>query len=148
MCNKNVTLIDFSYFLCYSSLYLISAKDAKSNNVGSIWVKGTYAKGAYTKGIYIKATCTGSTYSRSTCIKGVYIGVIIIKGAYCFGNVYIRSNCDVDAIKHWKIYLQLFQILEVRPYSTSWWLLIVVLSSKYGFINIPLYFETRIKVDW
>lgn len=91
--------------------------------IRDIWIEDTYTRAiyitnTYNKGIQIESACTRATY---------------IKNAYIFGS-----------IKRLKIHLQSFQILEIQPLNSSWWLLIEVLLSKKGFINIFLKLEIEI----
>lgn len=58
----------------------------------------------------------GDAYIRDTNIGDTYIGVICIKGTY------IEGVCIgiVSAIKRLGIYLQLFQISEIKLLYMSW----------------------------
>lgn len=59
---------------------------------------------------YIKAPCARDVY-----IKSVFIGVV------CNSNACIKVTCarSASAVKHLGLYLQSFQILEVKLFRTG-----------------------------
>lgn len=60
---------------------------------------------------------SGGTCVRGACVRGVCIGGTCIQG------IFIRGTCigSINAIERLEILSRLSQILEVRPFGTSWW---------------------------
>lgn len=92
MSDKDVIL---SCFRCFLGCLWPRSFGAESTDTRIAYTKGTYAEYTYTKGAYIRDAYIEGTFVRGACVGGTCIGTI-------------------GTIKYLRIYLQLFQNLEVR----------------------------------
>lgn len=79
--------------------------DAENNCIRDVYIKGTCSK---TEAAGIAGICNGA-WTSSTCTKGPCIGFTSDEGA-CVENVY--------TVKHSRMNLQSFQILEMKLFGT------------------------------
>lgn len=108
---------------CAENTY-IESTSAGSNGGKYICIENAYIKASYGKFIYIENSCIENTCDRvayigdtsveRACIKSVCIKEVF-NGCTCVRNIYAGS---VGAIEHSKIYLQFFQILNLKLFGT------------------------------
>lgn len=94
--NGNAILSYFVSFLGYlqQGLFITQYVTIKNIDARSICIQGTYFRNINTRNIHTKDTCTKKTY-----IKNAFNGIIFAKNICAKGT---------SAVKHLKIYLQLF----------------------------------------
>ena len=145
MSDGDAIWIYFGCFLCClpPSLFAAKSTDAKSAYIES--VESFCTKGIYTSNTCARCTCAGNTFSTvGACIKGTGPDGTGTRDAgresACAG-----SAC---AIKHSRIYLQSFSILEMELFHTGWSSSIDVLSLKYSSLNILLKLGTGVEAGW
>lgn len=107
---------DWDTILTCSGCFLGSPQsyffDAKSVDAGRVCIKRACDEGTCIGNI---SACASDAYIRSTCGKGTCIGGAYIK-AFCIDSACISS---FGAVKYLRIYLQLFQISEIRLFKTT-----------------------------
>lgn len=136
------------YFRCFlyyllSSLFATKSADTKSIYIGnaeSFSTRDTYTSNTYARGTYVRNNFS----ALDACIKSADPDGIGIE------DDNRKSTCteSVCTVKHSKIHLQSFSILEMELFGTSWWLSIDILLLKYGFPNALLKLGNGVRVGW
>lgn len=104
MSNENVVLTSSRGFLNCLQACLAKIKNVKSDDIRGACTQST---------CFMENMSAGHAYS----IEVTYVWSFYIKNV-CARDVCIGDICDVNTVKCLEIYLQSFQILEMRLFST------------------------------
>lgn len=108
-------------YICARRAYITGAY-SKDAEIRGICISNTSVIYTYIKSTSTKGTCIGATYIKSVCIGDASICAndtyIKVEGANMgdnfIGDNYVEYADSIVVVKYLGIYLQLFQILELK----------------------------------